>query len=375
MVINFGRRMSMRFFVSFILGISMIFTDGSPALAKIPLYPGTVWISSDVLTPDSPTDFVSVTYQGLSNKRTFDRRVNAWVNQDSHVFEARFECGRQSVLVVVNSEFSRDKGEVQAKRFALILGQLPFGSRQGILEIWVHSGYEPAGGGNSSILIHTDFADRHQSFLEEVFIHEAAHTSLDWDWSGVVNREKWKAAANADGGYVSQYGSDHPDREDVAESYGAFVLHEMAKTTPILRSQAERIGLAIPNRLDYFRSLGPEFGPSRSVCKKYGVSQNTAQQKRIVTGTWLQANTVRQSSLPSLNENGVDFRAKLLTKLERGYSIRITLGKGKQAKVITQRVGKAGHIKIRANVRSVSRVSVKDSKGKVLARWNLSELP
>ena len=370
---NMGVSRIMRAVVGLVVGVSMSVAGTSQALANPPLYPGTVWVTPDVLTPASASDFLSVTYKGLSNNRTFDRRVNSWVNIESHVFEARFECGRQGVRVVVNSEFSREESEVQAKKFARVLGQLPFGSRKAILEIWVHSGYEPAGGGNSSILIHTDFADRHEPFLEEIFIHEAAHTSLDWDWAGVVNREKWQAAANADTGYISQYGADYPDREDVAESYGAFVLHEMARTNPTLRAEAERIGLAIPNRLEYFRSLGAEFGPSRSVCTKYEISQNTAQQKRIVTG-WTLFKGVRQSGPPSLAKNGLVLRANILTKLERGSSVRIILGKGKQAKVVVQRVGKAGRIAIKANVRSVRLVSVRDSVGKVLARWRISKL-
>lgn len=370
-----GQARTTRVGLSLLLASSIIFAGSPHILANDSLYAGTVFISPDVLTPASPSDFVSVTYEGLSNKRTFDRRVNAWINRESHVFEARFECGRERVSVVVNSELSREESEIQAIRFARIVGQLPFGSRQAIREIWIHPGDEAAGGGNNSILIHTAYADKNQPFLEEVFLHESAHTSLDWTFAGAVHREKWNAAANADRRFISQYAADNPDREDVAESYGAFILHEMAKTNPALQREAERIGAAIPNRLNYFQSLGPEFGPSRSVCTKYGVSQSSEQsgasplqQRRFSLAE--RDKGVRLLGV-SLSDNGVFLNARLGTKLQRGSKVRIILGKGGQAKVLPVRVGTAGRIQVRADVRSVSDVSVKDSSDNVLARWRL----
>lgn len=366
---------TMRAGLSLLLGTSIIVAGSPQILANDSLYGGTVFISPDVLTPASPSDLVSVTYEGSSNKRTFDRRVNAWINQDSHVFEARFECGRERVSVVVNSELSREESEIQAIRFSRIVGQLPFGSRQAIHEIWIHSGNEAAGGGNNSILIHTEYADKNQPFLEEVILHESAHTSLDWTFGGAVHREKWNAAANADRRFISQYAADYPDREDVAESYGAFVLHEMAGTNPVLRGEAERIASAIPNRINYFRSLGAEFGPSRSACTKYGPSQSAEQsdttllqQRRLVLAE--RGKGVRLLGV-SLSDNGDFLNARLDTKLQRGSKVRVFFGKGEQVKVLPARVGTAGRIQVKADVMSVSDVSIKDSSGKVLVRWRL----
>ena len=374
-------KVNLRLFLVLVLGLSLVFPVSSKALANNVLYPGVVWVSPSVLTPTSPSDLVSVNYQSLTSKRTFDRRVNRWVNRDSHVFEARFTCGRQSVLVVVNSELSLEQAGIQANRFARILGQLPFGSRKAILEIWVHPGYEPAGGGNSSILVHTDFADKHESFLEEVFLHESGHTSLDWSWNGVVNREKWLAAATADSRFISQYAADYPDREDVAESYGAFLLHELAITNPVLRAEAKRIATAIPNRIEYFRSLGPEFGPSRSLCAKYGPTLSSEQwqaaspqEKRIILMEQ-PGDAVRLITASSISDNGIILNAKLGTKLKRGSLVRVVLGRGDGVNVVTQRVGRAGRIAIQADVQSVTHVSVRDSRGKELARWRLSRLP
>lgn len=365
--------------ITFSLGLlttAFVTIAGSPqTLASDPLYEGTVYISPHVLTPSSPSGLMSVAYNGLSNQRTFDRRVNAWVSRNSHVFEARFECGRETVLVVVNSEFGRDEAEIQARRFARVLGQLPIGSRHAVHEIWIHDGNESAGGGNNSILIHTGYADSQQPFLEEIFLHEAAHTSLDWAWGGVVSRDQWNVAANSDRRYISQYASAYPEREDVAESYGAFVLFEIAKTNSVLQVEAERIGAAIPNRLNYFRSLGPEFSPSQSVCSKTVPSQDPEQpkvtppqgRKLILAG---RGNGVRLLGA-SLSDNGINLKAKLGTKLKRGSRIQVIVGKGDQRKMFPQRVGVGGRIELQTEVRSVSDVAVRDSDGRLIVRWRI----
>jgi hypothetical protein len=370
---------TMRVLVGLVLGVAIIFTDGSQALAKEPLYPGMVWINSDVLTPASPSDFVSLTYQGFSSKRTFDRRVNSWVNFNSHVFQARFSCGRESVSVVVNPEFSSQEAEIQANRFARMLGQLPIGSRKAIFEIWIHSGYQDAGGGNNSILVHTDYADKNMAFMEEVFIHESGHTSLDWDWAGVVNREKWNAAATADMGYLTEYAAKYPDREDVAESYGAFLLHELARTNPALGVEAGRIGLAIPNRLEYFRSLGPEFGPSRSGCVASSqpvkeVEVTLTPGKRTASLAQL-SKGVSLAATPRFSTSGNFFSVKLDSNLKMGYKVKVFFGKGKLAKLLTRPVAKGGRITIKANVGSARKISVQNGSGKILASWRLSKLP
>ena len=337
-------------------------------------YSGTVFVSSEVLTPSSPSDLLSVEYDETVNKRTFDRRVNAWINATSHVFSAKFECALENVDVIVNAEIDRQEAEVQASRFARILGQLPFGSRKAIRELWVHPGNELAGGGNSSILVYTGYADSNPSFLEEAFIHEAAHTSLDWAWGGAVNREAWQDAARSDGRFISQYASDNPSREDVAESYGAFLVHEASRTNEALRNDAERIGYTIPNRLNFFRSLGPEFGVSRDSCPKY----TTANQQVDEAGDAEQGRTVVLAQRgkgtrmlgTSLSTSGV-LKAKLGTKLKRGTQVSLILGKGVGEETLTRDVRSKGRINVRVNVASVQDVRIVDNRNRLVVRWRI----
>ena len=227
---------------------------------------GTVYITPEVITPKSPSDFLELTFTGLSDKETFDRRVDDFVKNPSYVFTASFRCATETVDVVVNSEFTQEKALQEAERFAYLLGQMPLGLRGLVREIWVHDGNELAGGGNESILVHSGYADQEKDFIEEVFVHEAAHTSLDYDQGGIVDRKLWAAAIASDGVFVSEYSAEFPDREDIAESYGAYLIWALHRDQGIFSEVAQLIQAVIPARLKYFESLGPDFGPLSAQC-------------------------------------------------------------------------------------------------------------
>lgn len=227
---------------------------------------GTVFITPDAITPESPSDFVEVTFVGLNDVQTFDRRVADFVTNPSHVFTATFRCAPEPVDVVVNAEFSQEQALQEAERFARLLGQMPLGLRGLVREIWVHDGNEAAGGGNESILVHSAYADENKDSIEEVFAHEGAHTSLDYDAGGVVDPALWAEAVASDGQFISQYAMDFPDREDIAESYGAFLIWALHRDQGLFPESAAGIEALIPARLKYFESLGADFGPLPASC-------------------------------------------------------------------------------------------------------------
>ena len=235
-----------------------------PPPPSTPPFWGAVYVTPDAITPASPTDLVSVRFKVVDTRWTFDRRVDGWVDTVAWVYEASYRCGRPLVDVVVNQEFSREQADIEAQRFAYILGQLPAGVRTNVDELWIHAGHEPAGGGNRSILVHTEYVDEEGDFVEEIFLHEAAHTSLDPDWQGVVDAALWNEARADDSTFVSRYAETHPEREDVAESYGAYFVWALNRQSGSFPGEAGLIGAAIPGRLAYFDSLGPEYRPSRA---------------------------------------------------------------------------------------------------------------
>lgn len=227
---------------------------------------GVVFLTPHALTPGSPSDFVDVTFIGLEDKETFDRRADDFVKNSSHVFTATFRCAPDPVDVVVNSEFGQERALAEAMRFARLLGQLPLAARTLVREIWIHDGDEAAGGGNESIVVHTLYADHNKDFIEKVFLHESAHTSLDFEMGGVVNQKLWEAAVAADGEFISGYARQNPDREDIAESYGAFIIWAINRDQGLFPESAARFEALIPARLQYFDNLGPDFGPLPASC-------------------------------------------------------------------------------------------------------------
>lgn len=228
--------------------------------ATAPPFEGTVWIGPNIITPASASDLVSTEPAGKGYRTTYDRR-SGWVTQDAYLFIARF-TGSKPAEIIVNPEFgSQDAAAAQAGFFARILGQLPRSCRSQVDALWIHAGNENLGGGNRSILIHSDFANGDRAFLEEGLLHECAHTSFDWDWGGTVERPKWAAHVARDPGFISTYAADKPTSEDVAETFVPYLAWKLGAASGYTAAQLAAISQQIPNRLAYLDSLALNLAP------------------------------------------------------------------------------------------------------------------
>ena len=217
-----------------------------------PPFAGTLFIHPDIVTDSDPTTFESINYQGRSLRTMFDRRKDAWIRAYPYLFDASYQDGLR-IEVQVNPEFEgRDKAQAEAEalKYARMIGQLPTLLRVDVETVWIHRGNNSLGGGNNNLLIHTGHADSlaQRELLEEGFIHEASHTSLD---PGRVRSPDWCAAQAQDGRFISTYARDYPEREDVAESFPTYLaVRHRADRLP--RSLVDTILQAIPNRIEYF---------------------------------------------------------------------------------------------------------------------------
>lgn len=227
---------------------------------------GAVFITPDAITPESPSDFLGITFTGIENRETYDKRAGDWVRNDSWVFVANYKCGLPEVEVVVNPEFTEDQALDEATRVAEVLGRIPVGPRANVQELWIHDGWELAGGGNNAIELYSDYVTSELDWLEEVFAHEGAHASLDYNFGGVVDEAAWLAAVASDDQFISDYASDYPDSEDIAESYGAYLVWATHQQQGLFPESAAGIEAKIPARLAYFESLGPDYGPLPESC-------------------------------------------------------------------------------------------------------------
>ena len=182
---------------------------------------------------------------------TFAQSVDAWL------FDARCDGGANNFEIRVHEDFTEAEAASAAQKYGNAVGRLPKvlragkGKATGVRVVAIHKGRHSwfATGWRGKISVYTE--RRSGADHEEVMVHEAAHVSLD---DRVEPDPEWLAAQKADGAYITPYAQDYPQREDVAESFMAYLavrfrpseIKEVWKTT-ILQT--------IPNRIAYFDAL------------------------------------------------------------------------------------------------------------------------
>jgi len=183
-----------------------------------PSRPGTIWLVNEVITSADTSSLQSVTPNGQAIRTMYDRRSNGWVRLNPYLFNALYANGHV-IEIQVNPEFTAEEALVQAEKYAKELGRLPRVLRRDAKTSWIHKGRNAFGGGNNNYLIHIEMAEDiyiHRGNLEETLVHEGAHTSLD---SYFKDDPDWLYAQQADGTFISEYARDHPNREDIAETF------------------------------------------------------------------------------------------------------------------------------------------------------------
>lgn len=220
------------------------------ACGQSPPFSGTAFLRDNIITDEDWSAFDSMTYVGMQQRLVFDRRVNQWLFQPMHLFDATFFDGLDSEIQI-NPEFGDSAAAaVEADKYARAVGRLPTSMRTDVDSVTVHQGLQPFGGGNNNILIHTDQADQYGGYLEEILFHEAAHTSYDSYHSSAPG---WLSAQQLDPTFISTYAQDNPTREDIAESILPWFA--LRYTDALYPFQIDAINDSIPNRLAYFDAL------------------------------------------------------------------------------------------------------------------------
>ena len=223
-----------------------------------PPFHGTASLDPDIIIPSDPTDFLGLEPAGRGERFVYDRR-HGWITIQAYLFDATFANGL-SAEFQVNPEFGTwTEAEAAARAYAPSIGQIPLALRDDMDAVWIHRGDEPFGGGNRALTVHTDRGEqyRQRGILPEIFVHEGVHMSLD---SAHADAPGWLAAQAADPTFISTYARDHPDREDLAESFNAWlaVRHRRDRIT---QGMADTITSVIPHRLAYFDSLHLDLCP------------------------------------------------------------------------------------------------------------------
>ena len=173
----------------------LVFYSSIDLQAKPP-YDGTIWYFPDVINSNDPTTFKELIYTGKDYREMFDRRKGGrWLNKEAFLFNAVYE--ERIIEIQVNPEFKNvDNAFKEAFYYSEVIGRLPNFLLTNVKTVWIHKGKKSYGGGNENLLIHTGRSKEYISkeILEEVFIHEAGHTSLDWDFGGLLSNVEWQKA-------------------------------------------------------------------------------------------------------------------------------------------------------------------------------------
>ncbi|WP_298237745.1 hypothetical protein [uncultured Algibacter sp.] len=175
------------------------------------------------------------------------------------MFDVTFSDGL-ALEVQVNPKFStKELAEIEADKYAKVIGRLPKAIRNYAKTVWIHKGNEAFGGGNNNFLIHTEQGLDYEAngILEETLVHEGSHISLDADHAEASG---WLAAQEADGTFISTYARDNPKREDVAESFLMY-LAVTYRSDRISEDLKSTINKTIPNRIKYFEDLNLNVSP------------------------------------------------------------------------------------------------------------------
>lgn len=244
--------------IKIIILVNFILFTISTAEAKKYILKDNLFTSSNIIVSKDPTSFKELNFIEYKKIKFWDRRREQQgpVYFDAFIFIANFEKGN-SIEIRVNEEFgSLNEAKNNAEKYSKIVGQLPnFLRTKNLKTITIHKGKKPWGGGNNDILIHTEMYSKDLSeFVEEVAMHEAAHTSLDYQWDGLVIESEWKKAQKLDKKFISKYAKRFSKREDVAETINWWIAVKCKKER-ISNSLFQNIIYGIPNRLKYLDSL------------------------------------------------------------------------------------------------------------------------
>ena len=215
----------------------------------------------DFIREEDPNLFSCLEYKGFLEREMPDKTSSGRLLQQAFVFVSYFDDGT-SVDMALDADFgSEQAARAEAERYVRRLGRLPTSLRGGVQRMVVHYGNEDATAFSDIglIVLYSDNATKRISThdLEETLFHESVHAS--WDH---LHRSSpaWLAAQEADGTFVTEYASEHPDREDLAESaLFAYTLVHHPERIPA--PDGGRIAAAIPARIAFVETLLPPDEP------------------------------------------------------------------------------------------------------------------
>ena len=221
-----------------------------------------MWDLPDLIKPSDFTVYSTSSYQGIENRLFYDKSIPDFINYDAYVFKVNFKDG----LILdfeIKTDFTLSEALEIEKKFSPKIGQLGKELRKNINSIEFLKGEFGASAQKSedlvyaNITLHIDWINNivetrpDGDRTEELFIHEAAHLSID---PYVYGKVEWNEAVNLDGNFISTYAKDNPNNEDIAETFQAYIAVKFFPER-ISNNLRDTILSVCLNRFKYFDSL------------------------------------------------------------------------------------------------------------------------
>lgn len=223
------------------------------------LFPNSV-VSNDIdfITTTDPTIASDLKFSIIAKREMPDKRRDFLFDDNTYVFEARFEDGDE-LAIWAHSDFSSQfEAEAYARTLLNPLGKLPARMRKGLSRIVLHKGNETAFAehiGQFFVLYSENIITRLKNHdLEETLFHESVHATLDYTYR---EDSDWLRAQALDNSFVTKYAKDNPASEDLAET-SLFVYTQLKHPGRLPVEVEEWLLNNIPNRTKFIRKIFSE---------------------------------------------------------------------------------------------------------------------
>ncbi len=233
--------------------------------------PGVAENFKEVIRSSDPNVFKEIKYVGIQSHNMFDRRIPKPPRTKfikTHVFKVKWSDMDKITTIYVNPETSSEEEvAAQAEKHAKILGLLPYILRSFIDHVNLHMGYGAYGGGGRGVLLYAQKTVEHETVnkkLNEIIVHEAAHNL----GNSIGTTVEWAAKQSSDDAFISKYAAENPQREDVSESFLAWLILRYHRDR-ITNEQANTISNQIPARLKYFDDANYNMHPVVASLSEY----------------------------------------------------------------------------------------------------------
>gem|GEM_PF-965702 len=239
----------------------LVTDEGQSVNNRAALNYGMVFLEPSIIVPGDPSSLRDVRYRGTSSRSSYNSNAGEYRDYRGYDFTVSFDDGDELTISVDTNVGSQDAGRRAADVIANPLGQIPAVLRREIeyVTVWDGSGRESATPSWGAITTYDDTNRQkvNNGFMEELFLHEVAHVSLDrWYYSD----RDYQNAVGRDRDYISSYAQDNPSSEDIAETFGAYVAVRF-KPDRISESLNNTISRAVRYRFEFLDDQNLDFYP------------------------------------------------------------------------------------------------------------------